>query len=68
MATIEQLTELGESPILLLDGSFGLIIRWGDDEVGVQVPGEDDIRWLGAERVDFIGRDALVEIDKHRNL
>lgn len=64
MATMERLTELGQAPILLLDGSYGLIIRWVDDEVGVQVPGEDGIRWLGAERIDFIGRDALVEIDK----
>lgn len=65
MATMERLLELGEVSILLLDGSFGLIIRWGDDEVGVQVPGEDGVRWLAAERIDFIGRDALVEIERY---
>lgn len=68
MATMERLLELGQAPILLLDGMYGLIIRWGDDEVGVQVPSEDGVRWLAAERIDFIGRDALVEIDKHHNL
>lgn len=66
MATMARLLKLGTVPILCLDGSYGLVIQYGDDEVGLQVPGEDDIRWLGAERIDEIGvLGALVEVDRH---
>ena len=41
---------LDGAPVLLADGNFGMVIRVPTanhpDEVGIQVPGEDDIRWL----------------------
>lgn len=41
----------GMNPVKLSDGKFGLMIRCGssllgDNTVGVQVAGEEDIRWI----------------------
>lgn len=38
-------------PIKLVDGKMGLIIRITDYEIGVQVPSEEDIRWIPIENV-----------------
>lgn len=42
----------GLNPIKLLDNHMALIIRffYDDGTVGVQVPGEDQIRWLMLDR------------------
>jgi hypothetical protein len=63
MATMEKLLELGNAPVICLDGAFGMVIQYGEDEIGVQVPGEDDIRWIAAERVNDLGGGALVEVE-----
>lgn len=49
------------APIRLSDGAFGLVIRFGDDEIGVQVPGEDEIRWVPLDEVIGMGEGALVQ-------
>ncbi len=52
-------------PILLIDGKLGLVIRWAPpDEIGIQVPGEEDIRWLNVSDVSTAGYNALIEREK----
>mgnify|MGYP003454049713 CR=1 FL=1 len=48
------------TPVLLADGKFGVLIRWGQ-EAGVQVSGEEDIRWIPVERLADKGGGALIE-------
>lgn len=58
----QRLFELGECPILLSSGGIGMIIRWDDirNEVGVQIPGADNIEWVHASKINCdVG--ALVE-------
>lgn len=52
-----------DSPIYLVDKKFGQVIRWNHNrgEVGIQVPGEQDIRWLKVENVKDLGNGALIE-------
>lgn len=50
------------SPVLLADGSMGLLILWFDQSVGVQVYGEDAAREIPIDRLVDIGGGALVEI------
>ncbi len=54
------------APILLSDGNLALIIRFpslnGNQEFGVQVPGEDNLRWINIARVVDKGNNALIEI------
>lgn len=66
MTTMEHLLALGQVPILCVDGAFGMVIRWGDDEIGVQVPGEDNIRWIAAKRVTEMLNGALLEIEPYK--
>ena len=47
-------------PIKTVDNKYGVVIRFGDDEVGVQVPGEDDIRWIPLSNITESGA-ALIE-------
>ena len=61
----ESLAELQKrldgQPVLMLDGKFGMIIcvpTRNDPSVGIQVPGEEDIRWR--ELSKLVG-DPLVE-------
>lgn len=68
--TITELIEIqAESvsplPILLADGHFGLVIQWDDhrDKIGVQVYGEDNIRWIDAAQVFDKGNGALIQRD-----
>ena len=50
------------APILLADRKFGVVIRWRQpDEIGVQVPGEPDIRWLKVSDIFNLGGGALME-------
>jgi hypothetical protein len=58
----ELLSLESNSPIRLSDGKFGIIIRTGEDEAGVQVPGEEDIRWLALPTIGIVGDGALVEL------
>jgi hypothetical protein len=58
-----------DQPFLCADGKFGLVIRDAPDldEVGVQVPGEENIRWI--KKMTIRGRDsALYEIGKKEKL
>lgn len=62
--TRDQLLALGKDPpILLRDGSFGLLIRLWPDGGGVQVPGDEDIRIIPYEQIADIGDGALVQAD-----
>lgn len=65
MTIKERFIQEGPLPILLSDGAFGLVIRWPNllpHECGVQVPGEDDIRWIPIGRIKDLGQGALVEV------
>lgn len=60
--TNEQLATFGKDPpILLADGSFGLIIRYWGSTVGVQIPGEDTICEISINDIVDIGNGALKE-------
>jgi len=61
--TFEEALDLPyNTPILLRDSKFGLVIRWWyPDELGVQVPGEQDIRTIKVEAIAIIGDGALIE-------
>ncbi len=50
-------------PVFLLDGSFGSVIRVDDQRgvVGVQVPGDEDTRWLRPENLRDGGLGGLSE-------
>ena len=54
-------------PIALKDGKMGLLIKWCEgneidpDTIGVQVPGEESIRWLDVADVIKVGDGALIE-------
>lgn len=54
------------APIWLSDGAFGLVIRFGENEIGVQVPGEEEIRWVPIGEVSEVGAGALVQIAVER--
>jgi len=54
-------------PIKTADGKLGLVILFRDgcgivsDKVGVQVPGEEDVRWIPIDRLN-LGGGALKEV------
>lgn len=54
------------SPILLADGQMGLVIRIPqfsiDAEIGVQVPGEENIRWINISNINCLSNGALLEL------
>ncbi|MEH1808456.1 hypothetical protein [Nostoc sp.] len=52
----------GEPPVKLADGRFGLLIRGDEQEVGIQVPGEEQIRWIPLASIELVGDGALIEI------
>lgn len=54
-------------PIKTADGSLGLVIRFDDNEIGVQVPGEEEIRYIFIDRVSRIGG-ALIEVNPAEKL
>lgn len=47
-------TDFGQ-PVRLADGSFGLVVRIHDEQIGVQVPGEEEIRWIAKDSIDVRG-------------
>lgn len=50
------------APVQLADGRLGVLIRWWEpNAVGVQVPGEGNIREIDVSRLRSIGGGALVE-------
>lgn len=53
----------GNNPVALKDGRMGLLIRFpGDDGLcGVQVPAEENIRWIPSEKLSCYGDGALKE-------
>ena len=54
------------SPIRLSDGKFGIIIRTGEAETGVQVPGEEDIRWIALSTISIVDGGALIELTSNK--
>ena len=52
----------GEPPVKLADGKFGLLIRGDEQEVGIQVPGEEQIRWIPLASIEIVGDGELIEI------
>lgn len=60
--TREEFIALGKDPpIFLADGRFGLAIQLGKTDIGIQVPGEEDIRWLPLASIVDEGSGALRE-------
>ena len=60
---------LGEPPIALLDGSFGLLTVYPTKDeksvlCGVQVPGEDEHRWYHHDNIIDVGGGALVAVGR----
>ena len=57
----QRLMEIGECPIMYPGGGFGLVIRWDDtrNEIGIQLPGADDIKWIHASEITEYGVGAL---------
>jgi len=52
----------GNNPVLLEDGKMGLLIRWpgdADNLCGIQVPGEEEIRWIDCGNITDAGGGAL---------
>ncbi len=49
------------APIRTADNKFGTVIQFGDDDIGIQIPGEEDIRWIPIDRVTIVGNNALQE-------
>lgn len=57
--------EFFNAPCLLKDGRMGSFIRFprdDDDLCGIQVPGEEDIRWISFKNLIDRGGGALQEI------
>lgn len=52
----------GESPVKLIDGRVGLLIRFDESEAGVQIFGVSDIYWLPWLKLVDRGNCALEEI------
>lgn len=62
MTFVEAMSLEQNTPIMLNDGQLGLIIRWWEpDELGVQVPGEEDIRTLKVETITDISDGMLLQ-------
>lgn len=62
-------TEIEDNETILLEtGQIGMVIRVGGsrNEIGVQVPGEEDIRWIPLDEVVRIGGPpgALLELGR----
>lgn len=49
------------APIRTADNKFGTVIRFDDDQIGVQVPNEEDIRWIPIDKVGIVGYNGLQE-------
>lgn len=60
---IELLSGSPSLPIKLKDGTFGLLIHCWSDSVGVQVPGEEDLRKLPLVVIAHEGNGALAEVE-----
>ena len=56
------------TPVKLKDGNFGMLIRFpaDGDKCGIQVPGEDDIRWIESARLEE-KYGTLVEVDMRKS-
>ncbi len=59
----------GTLPVFMKDGSYGMLIRWpseedeSDDLCGIQVAGEDEIRWVSVSKLKDSGNGAIKEIE-----
>ena len=53
-------------PVLCNDGHFGMIIRYIKEEntCGIQVYGEDNIRWVNVDELFYMGSGVLFQKDK----
>ena len=65
MTVTEAVALPANPPILFADGVYGLVIRVlpHTEEIGVQVPYEDDITWVPLASVRDDGNGALVCVD-----
>lgn len=64
MTTDEMLNIPGSNnPVLLKDGRFGMLVIYPTEETkaGIQVHGEDDLRWIAPEDLTCHGNGALKE-------
>lgn len=54
----------GNNPVRLKDEKIGLLIRYPaeDNLCGIQVPGEEDIRWINLKNIIEVAGGALMEI------
>ena len=52
------------APVILKDGKIGLLLLLpgDDDKVGIQVPGEDEHRWIHITQIERRGQSALAQI------
>ena len=53
-----------DPPVILKDGKIGLLLLLpgDDDKVGIQVPGEEEHRWIHISEIEERGKSALAEI------
>ncbi len=49
------------SPVQMVDGKFGIIINIGDIVIGIQVHGEEDIRYRLPDQLQDLGGGVLRE-------
>lgn len=62
MITFEQLVAIkGALPVLLADGGVGLVIGWSETEAMIQVPDEEESRFIRFEHLSDVGNGALQE-------
>jgi len=54
------------TPVRCADNAMALLIRWSrvHNEAGVQVPGEENIRWIPLARLVDLGSGALAETNE----
>lgn len=61
--TFDEVYALGKMPVALSDGKMGSILVYTiQGDVGVQLPGDDDIRWLRPEELVNMGDGALIQV------
>jgi hypothetical protein len=62
--TYTELLKIGpNSPVLLVDGLYGLLVQHGKEYAGVQVQGEDMLRWIAIDLLVDAGYGALVQME-----
>lgn len=61
--TFDEVHALGKMPVALSDGKMGSILVYNQQgEIGVQLPGDEEIRWLMPEELVNMGDGALIQV------